>query len=363
MTSAIRHLVPLGSEKQWSDLLAALIELDPRCIAHLVGLSPSDTISVRREVVVGGERIDMILDVDGAPRCAVEVKVLSGLGPTQLNRYLDAFPGLERYVLVFCEQLPVHLERDSPWHTLTWESWLSALRKSDEPLVSRTAAAWSEQLANAMPPVGPTLRWNDLADGDDFVLALRARMSWVYSQLRPPSPIQHDLVPSAAGVSWVARMYTPAAAAGYKVMVEAQERLQVRDFPKIVSRTSRMPIGPSIRVSLMQSEVDTSAGFDWDYLLSLWPLMNAARDDWVTNSARVRAPHDRDGWQRMVAHGAPRYLGVGFGEAQAKQSNACLFGARFQLLPDVTLSRVVSAIHETAELVLAMARFQPESVT
>lgn len=119
---------------------------------------------------------------------------------------------------------------------------------------------------------------------------------------------------------------------GYWVMVEAEERLPVRDYPKDASALSRRQLrGPSVRVSLLQQGVSTSADFDWDYLLAMWPLMKNARADWVTAAARPRAEHDRENYQAMIGGGGPRYLGIGFGEAQTRQSKQCLFGARFQL--------------------------------
>jgi hypothetical protein len=83
--------------------------------------------------------------------------------------------------------------------------------------------------------------------------------------------------------------------------------------------------------------------------------MDAARDDWVRRSARPRAEHDRQGWQRMVAAGGPRFLGVGFGDRQARRFGECMFGARFQLPADVTLERVVAELESTVPLMLQMA--------
>ena len=71
--------------------------------------------------------------------------------------------------------------------------------------------------------------------------------------------------------------------------------------------------------------------------------------------ARPKAPHDRAGWQRMVASGGPPYLGIGFGEAQARRSHECMFGARFQLPADVQLAAVANALSATASLMLDLA--------
>ncbi|GAA4961762.1 hypothetical protein GCM10023225_01710 [Kineococcus glutinatus] len=160
-------------------------------------------------------------------------------------------------------------------------------------------------------------------------------------------------------MSWITRMYLPAAEEGYRVLVEAEERLPVRSYPKRVGETSRRPLGPSVKVMLNQVGVDTSAGFDWDYLHAMWPAMASARTDWVRNKPNTKAAHDRAGWQRIVAAGAPPYLGIGFGEGQTKRSRDCMFGARFQLPPDVLLQQVVQSLDELADLVLAMGAIEP----
>jgi hypothetical protein len=288
-------------------------------------------------------------------RAVVEVKVLSGLGRRQLDRYRDAHPDAGAYLLVFSKRLPLHLHAGSGWTGRTWDDLLTAFGCSLNAWVAQTAAAWRAHLDAALPDVGPNTRWNDLRPGEDFVIALRARMSWVYGQLHPPTPIDHDLVESAAGVSWVPRMNLPARQPDYLIRVEAEENLPVRDFPRYASATGPAPRGPSVKVCLVQTAVMTSVGFDWDYLRSLWEIMGPARDDWVTAPARPKASHDRAGWQKMVAAGAPNYLGIGFGEAQARRANECMFGARFQLPPDVTLQRVADELRETADLMLKLA--------
>lgn len=171
-------------------------------------------------------------------------------------------------------------------------------------------------------------------------------MSWVYRHLTPPQPLEHDLVSSAAGRSWVARLYTPARVPGYKVSAEAEERLSVRDYPKLAGEPGSEAVqGPSVKVSLVQDNVTTSAGFNWEYLRAMWPTMAAARSDWVTTRARPKAPHDREAWKQMVDAGAPPYLGIGFGENQAKSAGACMFGARFQLPPDATLAAIADQLN------------------
>jgi hypothetical protein len=64
-------------------------------MAQLVGV---EFDSVQREVVIPGhearksDRLDLLLAKDGIGAAAVEVKLLSDLGPQQLERYVAAFP-------------------------------------------------------------------------------------------------------------------------------------------------------------------------------------------------------------------------------------------------------------------------------
>jgi hypothetical protein len=358
---AIDHIVPIDRENRWTDLLAVLVETDPQCAASLLGLGdrPHD-VRARREVSVTHKgRVDLLLDVDGELRSVIEVKVLSGLGRQQLSQYRAAFPNARSYVLIFPGRLPIDIGAQSEWRAVTWEEVLSAFTGSRHPWVAETASAWSAHLESAMPKVNGSTVWNDLRDGEDFILAIRTRMSWVFGALKPPDPITHDLVPSGAGVGWVARMNLDAAVPGYCVRVEAEERLPVRSYPKWVSATSAKPIGPSVKVCLVQRGFSTSAGFDWNYLLGLWSFMKSAPIEWVTRRAVPRAEHDRANWQAMVNQGGPKYLGIGFGDAQAKRSHECMFGARFQLARDVKLSEVVEALTTTTELMQEMATWSP----
>jgi hypothetical protein len=314
---------------------------------------------VRREGRgTGRDRIDLLVRDGDRLRAVVEVKVLSGLGRRQLERYRQAHPDADDYLLVFPERLPTHVAQDAGWRPLTWDQLLDAFTESPHPWVAQTAAAWREHLDIALPAVDATTRWNALRVGEDFVVAMRTRMSWVYDHLDPPAGIGHDLVESSAGVSWVARMNTPARDDEYVIRVEAEENLPVRDYPKYAGERTVVR-GPSVKVCLVQTGVTTSARFNWDYLLALWRVMAAARADWVTAPARPKAAHDRAGWQAMVAAGGPPYLGIGFGEAQARRSHECMFGARFQLPADIELAAVAGALHATATLMLDLARIEP----
>jgi len=359
----IGHIVPLDHENRWTDLLAVLIEADPTSAAALLALGDRPRqVRARREVgVTPKNRVDLVLEVDGRRRTVVEVKLLSGLSNLQLSRYRDEFPDAASYVLLFPERLRIDIALETGWRAVSWETLLGAFARSPSSWVADTARAWLAHLEHALPKVDANTAWNELHDGENLVIAMRARMSWVFGQLRLPSPITPYLAMSGAGVSWVVGMCLDASVPGYQVQAEAEERLSVRSYPRVVSGTSPKPLGPSIKVLLDQRHVRTSANFDWNYLLQLWPLMDAARDDWVRQSARPRAEHDRAGWQNIVDRGAPRYLGIGFGEGQIKRSHECMFGARFQLKPEVRLVEVAKALRQTASLVSEMASFVPSA--
>lgn len=362
---AIRFALPLASETRWSDMLAVLIATDPQPLCRVLDVDDCVTeVTVRREAAVdAANHPDTVVERAGRRLAVIEVKVLAGLGVAQLERYASAVPDAGAYLLVFPERLVIDVAHVPRWRGITWEYLLHAYQASANPWVATCAASWSEHLGRSLPYVGADTVWNDLVNGEDFVIAMRARMSWLHRQLAPPPLIEHDLVASTAGVSWVVRMYADAQAPGYQIMIEAEENLPVRDFPKHAGPGSRQPRGPSIKVCLLQHSVQTSAGFDWTYLLRMWPLMNAARSDWVTNPARPRAEHDRDGHQTMVASGGPRYLGIGFGEAQTKISRACMFGARVQLPPNAQLGYVATSLREMYQLIGDMAKVDPSAPT
>jgi len=357
----LHHLLALNNENRWTDVLAVLVETDPMAASVALGLDPPlRSPTVRREAVEGGgSRLDLLVCEGDRTRVVVEAKVLSGLHRAQLRRYRERRSDAERYLIVYLARLPVHVLPESGWSTLTWESLLEGFANSTDAWVARTATAWRSYLDIAIPTVDEHTRWNDLRGGEDFVVAMRARMSWVFEHLDTPKGVQRGLAGSSAGVSWVCKMDLRAKAPGYLIRVEAEESLPVQDFPKRFSPGSRTPRGPSVRVCLAQTGVDTSSGFDWDYLLRLWPVMAAARSDWVTKHARPKADHDKVGHRRIIAQGAPAHLGIGFGNWQARHTHECWFGARLQLAPEPTLAQVVAELEATAELMLAMAEVDP----
>lgn len=357
MATPLRHLVPFDNENQWSNLLVVLIERDPHVAATAFDWPEAEVVASREARAEGRDRVDLVVHAGDALVGVIEVKVLSGLGANQLARYRLALPGATSYVAVFLRQLPASVPSD--WKPITWEDLLGAFTRSRVPWVAETAAAWREYLEAAMPRVGAGTVWNHFAAGEDFVLAMRARSSWVFGQLHPLDPVSLVIAQSSAGVSWVVKMTAPAAVPGYLIAVEVEEKWPNRSWPKFATDPAPPVIGPSIKVCLIQTGVNTSAAFDWEYLHALWPTMEAARTDWVKTPARPRAVHDREGWQRIIDAGAPRFLGIGFGEAQTIKSHDCMFGARFQLASNITLADLAATMQGLVTLLVALAAVEP----
>src|SRR5262249_55949048 len=213
---SVGHLLPVAKENRWIDLPGVFIEAPPPTASPALGLQPPlSAPRVQREARGSGkDRIDLLVWDRDVLRAVVEVKVLSGLGRRQLDRYRDAHPDAGAYLLVFSKRLPLHLHAGSGWTGLTWDDLLTAFGCSPNACfaawVAPRTAGGGGPAGGGRPPrdaalrgVGPNTGWNDLGRGRAFVFALRAGMSWVYGRLHPPTPIDHDLVESAAGVSWV----------------------------------------------------------------------------------------------------------------------------------------------------------------
>lgn len=361
MAHFIRHLLPFDNENRWSDLLAVLIERDPRAAAVAFDWAETEITVTREAPGEGKDRIDIVARSGDELVGVIEVKVLGVLGRNQLERYRRALHGAQRYALVFPHRLPVNAADD--WRPITWEIVNDAFAASSVPWVVETAIAWSEHLESSLPRVDATTVWNEFVAGESFPLAMRARCSWVYNQLSPPAGVDLVIVQSNAGVSPVVKMTTSAARGGYLIAIEFEERLDSRYWPGLAPDPAPDVMGPSMKVCLVQTGVGTSAGFDWDYLLALWPTMAAARTNWVTEKPKPRAPHDKAGYQRMVAAGGPPYLGIGFGDAQAAKSNDCMFGARFQLTANITLGELVVVMKDLETLLQDLAVVPPPAAT
>lgn len=367
MTPDLSFVVPAAHENRWSDLLATLISTDPSPISRLLGV---EVDAVHREVVVPGpaarrsDRLDLLLVHEGVAVAAIEVKLLSNLGPRQLDRYLSALPSAGVYRVLHLARLPVNLNASTPWTSLTWESVLTAYGGSESPWVAATAKAWLAQLDSLVPPVDADTVWNDVPDdAAGFELAMRTRVAWLASQMDGWCDLDHDIEPSSGGGNWAARMWTGTAIPGHFVTAELQEGLTAFEWKPNPGRPyrDRLP-GPVVLLGLRQDGSPTSANFDWGLLHRMFAehVIDAdglPRDDraWHTTSARPTNPVDKQNWQHIVEAGAPRWLGKGWGMKVAQGTESCLFGARFGLAPASTLSEVDAELRRLQPLLLGLA--------
>lgn len=364
MVPDLRFLAPGWNENRWSDLLATLILADPEPLAHFVSGVVVD--EVRREVSVAGatvraERLDLLLSASGEPVVAIEAKVLSDLGLDQLQRYEKAFPGVPAYRVLHLTNLPVMVP--APWQSLTWESLLVAFATSSNPWVARTAQAWCEQLGELVPRVDGATVWNDVPDdAAGFELALRARIAWLASHL-PTDRLHSDFAQSSGGGQWVLRLWKDTSVPNLRVQVEVQEGFGAYEWrPHPTLRFRDRVKGPAPLIGLRLADTDTSEAFDWTLLKKVFDATVLSGGDpsfaswpWQRTPARPNHPIDRRGWQSIVDAGSPPWLGKGFGMAVAKQKyRECLFGARMQFAPNLTLDTIRAKIRELEDMVLAM---------
>lgn len=363
----LSFVIPAANENRWSDLLATLIATDPRPMADLIGV---EFDAVRREVVIPGQvgrksdRLDLLLLSQGLEVAAIEVKLLSDLGPQQLERYQVAFPTAGEYRVLHLDTLPVNLLGASPWESLTWESMLIAYARSTNAWVATTAQAWLVQLGSLVPAVGADTVWNDVPDdAAGFELALRARIAWLSRRMDSWCDLLHDIVPSSGGGNWAVRIWAPAPTPGHFVTAEIQEGLTAYEWKADPNRPyrERAP-GPVVLLGLRQDNVTTSADFDWSLLHRLFATnvlddAGAPRDDraWHLTAPRPNDPIDRANWQAIVEAGAPRWLGKGWGMKVAQSAQSCLFGARFQLAPGSRLGEIDSELRRLQPLIARMA--------
>lgn len=364
----LSFVVPAANENRWSDLLASLIATDPAPMTRLVGVSFD---AVQREVVTPGQearksdRVDILLLKDGVAAAAIEVKMFSDLGTRQLERYLAAFPAAKVHRVLHLEGLPVNLQRSKPWESLTWEAVLAAYADSSNTWVATTARAWALQLPTLVPAVDADTVWNDVPDdAPGMELALRARVAWLSRQLDRWCTLAHDIEPSSGGGTWAVRIWAPSRASGHLVTAELQEGMTAFEWKPDPNKPYRERLrGPVVLLGLRQDDVDTSANFAWAELHSVFvehilDETGSARDDraWHLTTARPGDAIDRSNWEAIVAAGAPRWLGKGWGMKVARSVRSCLFGARFQIPPDSTLGYIDAELQRLEPVIARMAQ-------
>lgn len=368
----LRFVVPAANENRWSDLLASMIATDP---VPLAGLLEVEFDEIAREVVVAAgagrrsDRLDVLLRRGGRDVGVIEAKLLSDLGPDQLVRYQAAFPSASAYRVLHLGRLPVNLRESAPWKSLTWEAVLTAYARSSHHWVSATAHAWITQLDLLVPHVDAATVWNDVPDDPaGFELALRARIAWLSSRLDDWCELEHDMVPSSGGGNWAVRMWDDAPAAGHFVTAELQEGLTAYEWkPNPDHRyRDRLP-GPVVLLGLRQEGTTTSADFDWRLLHRMFEAQIVGDDGvprdgrrWQTTPARPSHPVDSQNWQAILAAGAPKWLGKGWGMKVARSTGSCLFGARYGLPPTSTLGEVETELRELQPLLSVMSGITPK---
>lgn len=227
-----------------------------------------------------------------------------------------------------------------------------------------TAQAWLTQLGSLIPVVDESTVWNDVrATPAEFELDLRARMVWISRSMTLWCQLDHDLVQSTAGGSWVARMRAPTTRPGYFVNVEVEESMtaQAWRFDPDRSYHERV-IGPSVRL-LVQLETDDSASFDWMALMRAFQrhVLDASGEPidgrpWRRTRPGLPDPGDRQRWSAAIAEtGAPPWIGSGFGARLARKHGVCMFGARYLLPPDFTVEQIDEDLSGLQDLVARLA--------
>lgn len=363
----LSFVIPAANENRWSDLLASLIATDPAPMARLVGVN-FDT--VKREVAIPGQearksdRLDLLLVKDGVDAAAIEVKLLSDLGPRQLERYVAAFPAAKVHRVLHLEGLPVNLQRTRTWESLTWEAVLKAYADSSNPWVATTARAWLLQIPTLVPAVDANTVWNDVPDdAGGMEIALRARIAWLSRQLDGWCTLAHDIEPSSGGGSWAVRIWAPSRASGHLLTAELQEGMTAFEWRPDPTKPYRERLrGPVVLLGLRQDDVDTSANFAWTDLHAMFVehILDEAgspRDNraWHLTAARPGHAIDRANWEVIVGAGAPRWIGKGWGMKVTKSARSCLFGARFQIPRDSTLGHINAELQRLEPLLARMA--------
>ena len=142
----------------------------------------------------------------------------------------------------------------------------------------------------------------------------------------------------------------------YSIRWEMEEDLPVQQLGKL-DDPSKIN-GPSVHFFLVQSvpKTRTSRGYDWEHLSRLWNGYLADSDiAWFGVGPNPRAVWDKAGVALIRTMGAPKILGVGYGDKQAQISGECLFGARFRMAPTSTLKQIASRLQDVADIGARMA--------
>jgi hypothetical protein len=216
-----------------------------------------------------------------------------------------------------------------------------------------------------VPKVDSATVWNDVPDDlPGMELALRARIAWLSGRLDAWCGMSHDMVQASGGGNWAVRLWSPATSTqDHLVTAEFQEGLSAYFWkPTEIPYHQRLK-GPVILVGLRQDGVTTSADFNWSLLHQMFAdhVLDIEGDpqwSWQSSNASPKNAVDKANWQAMVAAGAPKWLGKGWGMKVAQDLGSCLFGARIQLEATHTLGEFEETLRAIETMVHSMAQSQ-----
>lgn len=359
----LHFLLPLSNENAWSDLLATLMSADQATTRRALGLAESGPLTIRREVsksrgVRESDRPDVVVEVDGRVVAVIEVKVLSGLGPEQLERYLAYVDEPDRSACRFLAVSPRGLRIDTlhapAWRNTSWEELVEPFIGSDVPWASATAAAWLTYLRRQVPMVDGVTVWNDIA-GPSLLVGIRARVVYLHDHIHLPAGSTRTTLEIGSGGLWATTIDAPIPGRGYAVRWEVTESLPTQEAVRLTDASELR--GPEVRFRLVQQGVTTSRDYDWDHLAHLWHA-HLSQEDWIPwrpSAPRKRLQWEKDGIARLAELGAPRFLGTGFGDGQARLSGEVELGAVFDLPPTSKLTEIVDVLNRVALIGSRMA--------
>ena len=221
----LRFLLPLSNENAWSDLLATLMTADERTMRRTLGIADDAALVIRREVSKsrgdrGADRPDVVVEAGGRGLTVLEIKVLSGLGPEQLERYLAYVDHSDRDACAFLAVSPkglrVNTQHVRAWRNTSWEELIEPFMTSDVPWVAATAAAWRRHLETHVPRVDGASIWNGIVD-EDLLLALRARATYLHDHVALPHGSARTTLEIGSGGLWATTVDAPICGTGYVV--------------------------------------------------------------------------------------------------------------------------------------------------
>lgn len=360
---ALGFLLSINAEGAWCDLLASLMQTDQASTRRVLGLDSAEEIVVRREVSRSrgpgrADRPDLVVYQGARVVAVIEAKLLASLGEEQLERYTAMLaPGDRaacRFLVVSLGGLRLGSSHAPLWENTSWEELVAGYRDSDSSWVAATARAWLAHIRETVPVVDGATRWNDIG-AEDIYLALRLRSMYLHDHVDVPEGARRALTEIGSGGLFAAQVDAPIAGTAYSVRWEATEALPTQDVGRAKGAAALR--GVDIRFFLVQQGVSTSAHFDWDHLAYLWHAYLADEDwiPWQRGVPRKRVDWEQEGVRRLLAQDAPPFLGVGYGEGQARLSREVLFGARFVLPATSTLDEATQVLSRVGRIGARMA--------